>query len=305
MKPDTAGQTRKPPVGYERRGIAAFLAIAFGLAWLPFAPALAGRDPVGMVLMPFAPAVAAVVVRRWITCEGFRDAGLRPNPRRWRFYLLAVVWPMAATLLSVPVAIVLRVAPSGFALPWGVATPRPLTVLAWAVGSIALAPIVFGEELGWRGYLQVRLFANRPLRAAVATGLIWGVWHYPLILVGGEETAGRLQTLLLLPVATTTMSVFLGWLRARTGEVWAGSVAHAANNATEDSWHRLAFTGRADGVPAASSNVAAVIAEALVLLGIVATDHLVRRRLDQSDASGRPASIRVAETANFQAAGTD
>lgn len=260
-----------------RRGIIVYLVIAFGLAWLPFAPALAGHDPVAIFLMPIAPAIAAVVVRRWVTREGFGDSGLRPRLRqRWPFYLLAALWPIAATLLSVPLALLLGAAPEGFDIPWGIEAPGWTTLLTWVLGSIAIAPIIMGEEIGWRGYLQVRLLADRPWRAAIATGVIWGVWHYPLILTGGENTEDRALTLLLFPIATTSLSVFLGWLRMCTGDIWAGSVAHAANNVTEDSWHRLAFTGQASGVPAMPANVVVVIAEAIVLVGIVAVSSLRR-----------------------------
>jgi membrane protease YdiL (CAAX protease family) len=85
-------------------------------------------------------------------------------------------------------------------------------------------------------------------------------------------------TLVIFPISTTVFAVFLGWLRLRTGSVWPGSVAHASNNGAEDSLHRLAFTGRADGTPALSSTAPSLLAEAIVLLGIVAADHLLRRR---------------------------
>ena len=145
---------------HERRGIGVFLLIAFGLAWIPFIPTLFGHDPAGVFLMPIAPAVAAVVVRRWVTREGFRDSGLLPDRRHWRLYLIAVAWPLAATLVSVPLAMVVRLAPAGFTLPWGMAPPGPLDLLSWMALSIAIAPVIAGEEIGWRGYLQVRLFAH-------------------------------------------------------------------------------------------------------------------------------------------------
>ena len=37
----------------------------------------------------FAPAVAGFIVRKWITREGFAGAGLRPNLRKWPYYLVA------------------------------------------------------------------------------------------------------------------------------------------------------------------------------------------------------------------------
>ena len=50
--------------------------------------------------------------------------------------------------------------------------------------AVLMTPLLWGEEFGWRGYLQLRLFPGRPVSAAIATGLIWAVWHYPLTLRG-------------------------------------------------------------------------------------------------------------------------
>jgi len=59
------------------------------------------------------------------------------------------------------------------------------------------------------------LLADKPLLAAVATCLIWGVWHYPIILAGYERYESTLLGLLVFPVVTVLMSVILGWLRLR------------------------------------------------------------------------------------------
>lgn len=260
-----------------RRGITVFLLIAFALSWLPFAPMLAGSDPLPAVLMPLAPAIAAIVVRKWVTREGFGDAGLRPRLRHWRLYLLGAGWPLLATLLSIPLALLLGAAPRGFGMPWGVESPGTM-LLAWIAISIVGAPMIFGEELGWRGYLQLRLFPGRPWHVAVATGLIWAAWHYPWILASDQSPYSKAVWLAFFTVAVTNMSVFLGWLRLRSGDTWIPTVAHGANNMTEDKWHRVAFTGEADGRPAMGADAVLIVAEAVVLLGIVALDALRRRR---------------------------
>jgi membrane protease YdiL (CAAX protease family) len=267
-----------------RRGIVVFLAIAFTLSWLPFAPVLFGGEPTGGFLMPIAPAIAAVVVRKWVTREGFHDAGLRPRLRHWRLYLLAAGWPILTTLVSVPLAMLFGTDPNGFSIPWGVEGPGT-TLLLWLGISIIGAPMMFGEELGWRGYLQLRLFPGRPWHAAIATGLIWAAWHYPWLLSTNQFPYNQWVSLVLFTVAVTNASIFFGWLRARSGDVWTASVAHGANNMTEDTWHRVAFTGDPAGKPSLGADLVLILAEIMVLNTIVVVDTLRRRR--------RPAQSRA------------
>jgi len=85
----------------DKRGVLWFLILAFGIAWLfweiPLRAGLALGDPMfQLFLLPgsFAPAIAAVVVRKWITREGFEDAGFKLHfKKRWRIYLTAWLLP--------------------------------------------------------------------------------------------------------------------------------------------------------------------------------------------------------------------
>jgi len=42
----------------------------------------------------------------------------------------------------------------------------------------------FGEEAGWRGYLLHEWKHMQFWKASLFIGLIWGIWHAPLILLG-------------------------------------------------------------------------------------------------------------------------
>lgn len=56
---------------------------------------------------------------------------------------------------------------------------------------IVLSPLAnilncFGEEWGWRGYLLPKLLLRfQPVTAVVLDGLIWGIWHAPLVALVG------------------------------------------------------------------------------------------------------------------------
>jgi membrane protease YdiL (CAAX protease family) len=252
------------------KGIVVYLAVAFGMAWvlweIPLRFGLSPRSPLfQLAALPgaFAPAVAAIVVRKWVTREGFADAGLRLNLRRWRYYLVAWLLPLPVTAVIVVLAVALGIGQPDFSLlralralategtrvpsyvPPGLLLVVPIQLL---VTALLATPILWGEEFGWRGYLQVRLLGQHPLLAAVATGLIWGVWHYPINLRGYNFSGHPVLGLVVFPVSTILLSIIFGWLRLRTGSVWAASLAHAATNAIGGSLITLLFAGGPDSI---------------------------------------------------------
>ena len=230
-------------------GLLWFLGISFGLAWGSWE--LAIRSGVGVLdwqfqiyALPgaFAPAIAAFVVRKWITHEGFSDAGLRVRVRNWRYYLLAWLLPLAVVGAIVFQAMLLGIAEPDFTLSRAAASGvagrntagldqlGALIIPQVMLTAIVTTPVLFGEEFGWRGYLQPRLFPGRPVAAAVATGIIWAIWHYPVTLRGyNYPDHPVLGSLLFIPI-TVLLSYLFDWFRRRTGSIWTASMAHAATN---------------------------------------------------------------------------
>jgi membrane protease YdiL (CAAX protease family) len=88
-----------------------------------------------------------------------------------------------------------------------------------------------GEELGWRGYLWARLAPLGPRRAALLIGVIWGVWHAPLIAMGYNYPDAPVLGPLLMTGFALAYGVPLAWLRIRSGSVWPAALAHGAVNA--------------------------------------------------------------------------
>jgi membrane protease YdiL (CAAX protease family) len=155
------------------RGIVVYLLIAFAMAWsfwcIPLFFGLTIRSPFySLFLLPgaFSPAVAGVVVRKWVTHEGFSDAGLRLNFRNnRRYYLIAWLLPLLVVAIITLMAVIFRISTPDFSLeramntlesgknPLGI-VPRALRfplvgVLQALVISIIAAPILWGEEFGW------------------------------------------------------------------------------------------------------------------------------------------------------------
>ncbi len=222
-----------------RRGIAAYLLLAFGIAWalwislwLLQIPASSDIAQLAFIAGAFAPAIAATVVRLVVTREGFADAALAVNLRQaGPYYLFAWFWPFLVLAGILALSLLLGEAVPALSLPRLsleelLDAPRYGALI---LNALILTPLFFGQEFGWRGYLQVRLFSDIPLLAALTTGAIWGVWQFPMLLAGYLPNEHGLVSLMFFPVYLILFSIVLGWLRLRAESVWAPSLAHAAN----------------------------------------------------------------------------
>ena len=70
------------------------------------------------------------------------------------------------------------------------------------------------------------------LPAILLSGVIWGLWHAPLILLGYNYplAPGWLGLMAMCGMCILIGAVF-SWLRIRSGTVWAPALAHGAFNA--------------------------------------------------------------------------
>ena len=219
-----------------KKGVVAYLLIAFGMAWaiweIIFRLGVSLNPIVKAVLMvptAFAPAIATFVVRKWVTREGFADAGLRLNLRKWPYYVVAWLLPLAVLGCIVILAPLFKAGKPDFSFARGIhflvqlGYPEwlfrypGLLILYWLITAIPKSLVLFGEEFGWRSYLQLRLFPDSPFLSAVGTGVIWAVWHYPLTLRGFNYPDHPLVgSLLVFPISTIFLSIIFGWLRLQT-----------------------------------------------------------------------------------------
>ncbi len=90
-----------------------------------------------------------------------------------------------------------------------------------------------GEEIFWRGYLLDWLEARLPRgRAWLADGLLWGLWHAPMIaLVGWDFPGAPAAGVVAITAAQVFWSIVLCAVTRRTGSLWPAVVMHATANA--------------------------------------------------------------------------
>ena len=122
--------------------------------------------------------------------------------------------------------------------------PVPPLALAMIqlIEAMSFAPLInmflaVGEEAGWRGYMTPYLTGRLGrTKGLLLSGVIWGVWHWPLILLSGYEygtgyPGAPVTGMLLMCVFCAAVGVLLSWLYEKTSCIWAPSLAHGALNA--------------------------------------------------------------------------
>lgn len=92
---------------------------------------------------------------------------------------------------------------------------------------LLLWPTFFGEEYGWRVYLQDRLFfLFGGYKGVLILGIIWGLWHSLTIIMGinyaGQPLIGNLAMIF----GTIVMGIIFSYAVLKTGSVWIAVLLH-------------------------------------------------------------------------------
>ena len=246
------------------RRLSIFLLFAFGIAWLTawfiarsggivnspmLVPGLRLRLAVVLIAVLYmsAPALANVFTRV-TTREGWANTWLRPHLiHSWRSWL--AVWMLVVLFIFLGTIAYYLVFPDQFdpqlTLLRQSVSSAGTTIDPWLlVGLQALqgiilsafinAPFTFGEEFGWRGYLLQKLLPLGPRRAILISGIIIGIWHWPVTAMGhnyGLNYPGFPMTGMLAMVwFTLVFGVLLSWAVLRAGSVWPAVIGHAVMN---------------------------------------------------------------------------
>ena len=192
-----------------------------------------------LLLIPSVLGLVLLIVLRLVGGKGtFASAGMAGGKARiWALYGLGLVaYYGFQTLLNYLFGLG-EVVDLAAAFPQMAAANLPAGALLpiMALNTVVIGPflgliIAFGEEYGWRGYLQTELIKLGRVRGVLLLGAIWGVWHWPVIWMGynfpGQPVLGSL--------AMVGLGVLLAYFFAhsvfKSQGVWTAAYLHALNN---------------------------------------------------------------------------
>lgn len=294
------------PEKIDRKKVLLFLGLTFSADWLLaglFHLAGGRLNTTPAIVMAlcymFVPMIMAVVVQRFIYRQPLREPlGISFRVNRW--WVAAWLIPPAIAFAAFGVSLLFR---SVFYSPEmagiyehfaAVFTPEQIEQIrrkqqmlpfhpVWfaliqglIIGPTLNAVAGFGEELGWRGFLQHELRPFGFWRSSAFIGLIWGVWHLPLILMGHNYPEHRAGGALLWTINCVSLGVVFSYVRERARSVIAAAVMHGTYNATA-SLAIILIVGGNDLVTGVQG-VAGVIVTALTACLLFVIDRFVMKQ---------------------------
>ncbi|HET9221471.1 MAG TPA: CPBP family intramembrane glutamic endopeptidase, partial [Roseiflexaceae bacterium] len=207
-----------------------FFGLAFGLTLsVSLLQPLLGEAT--MFLHMFTPTAATLLMLLVFTREGYTRAGwssLGLHRSGWRWWGLALLGPLA--ILTAVYGVVWMSGVGNPAMPQGF---TPVSLLLELLATLVINTLfAIGEEIGFRGYLLPRLEHLGTTRALVLGGLMFGSWHFPLMLLTPVYPIHG-SWLIVGPIVLVTLTAagaFYGSLRLSSDSVWPATIAHGAIN---------------------------------------------------------------------------
>ncbi len=200
----------------------------------------------------FIPALC-VLLTRLFTKEGFKNSKLTFNFGKGRTKYYIIAWLLPSVLCALGALVYFLIYPGRFdashsyiiqqSAEAGVTiTPEQMDqkVILDLIVAVLMAPLLnvitcFGEEWGWRGYMMPKLLGKMKfLPAVLLGGLIWGLWHAPIIAMGhnyGTEYAGAPWVgIAMMCLFCISLGTLFTWWCMKTGNCWPAVIGHGAIN---------------------------------------------------------------------------
>lgn len=104
-----------------------------------------------------------------------------------------------------------------------------INIVALPINFFLVFIAFFGEEYGWRYYLQPVLQKRFGLRGGVLLlGFVWGLWHVPLDFWYYSDTGPAMAVAQ--QITCITIGIFFAYAYMKTNNIWVPVILHYLNN---------------------------------------------------------------------------
>ncbi len=205
------------------------------------AGSLQANNGLYVLLLMWTPGLAGIATQL-IFEHSLKGMGWKPG--KFKYLALAYLIPLGYCIVvygftwlsglgSVPSAEFMATLKQGYP---GLPASGSILIYAIAMATVGMVVSLFsalGEEIGWRGLLIPELAKLLPFsQAGLFSGLIWALWHMPLILFSDYNLPGvpKWYAVLMFLVMVVGISFIFAWLRLKSGSLWTAAVLHASHN---------------------------------------------------------------------------
>jgi uncharacterized protein len=109
--------------------------------------------------------------------------------------------------------------------------------------------------------MLTRLIDSGVPRPVLASGLIWGLWHVPVVLAGGYAAGpSPVLSAVFIMVSITAFGYVIARLRLETGSIWPAIILHASWNSIIQGPFDGATTGAEAAVWVGESGILSALA---------------------------------------------
>ena len=154
-----------------------------------------------------------------------------------------------------------------------------ITLASGLIAGVTINAIAaFGEEYGWRNYLVGALREVKFWKAALFIGIVWGIWHFPLILMGHNYPNEPRWGVLLMVVFCILLGIIELYFVLKTKSMIVAAIMHGTVNAVSGMviYFTLGGNDFLNGMP----GLAGFITMALAIMGIWIYDkHISKENL--------------------------
>ena len=107
-----------------------------------------------------------------------------------------------------------------------------ITIVSGLLAGVTInAVFAFGEEYGWRNYLVDVLREQKFVCASILIGIVWGLWHFPLILLGHNYPQHSVAGVFMMVVFCVLASFIETYFVMKTKSVFPAAIFHGTINA--------------------------------------------------------------------------